>query len=353
MGRSVAEPAVGAEIGAMTAVLDVHAHAMPMPVLEWLAARDLADLSGVGAEVIRLDPRVSGVGPGAALPLARSQHDVAVRLKEMDAAGVSHHAVSLPPFLFASTADDGRLVAETVRRGNDALAGYVAAAPDRLVALGAVPMGWPDAAEEAARCLDELGMAGIAIGSRGGGRNLDDPVNEPLWDLLATRRAFTFLHPSGVPDASRLRDFYLAQLVGYPAETAIAVARLVFAGVLERHDLVLCLAHGGGCLPSVRGRLDLGWARKDEARTVSVPPSDVTARLYYDTLVFSPVLLRRLVEDVGADHVLLGTDHPFELGDRDPVESVRAAGFYETTTRAILWDNAAALLRVQPSGTPA
>jgi aminocarboxymuconate-semialdehyde decarboxylase len=331
----------------MTSVLDVHAHAMPMPVLEWLAGRNLADLSGVADEVIRLDPRISGVGPDAQLPLARAQHDVAVRLKEMDAAGVSHHAVSMPPFLFASTADDARLVAETVRRGNDALAAYVAAAPDRLVALGSVPMGWPDAAGEAARCLDELGMPGIAIGSRGGGRNLDDPVNEPLWSLLAERQAFTFLHPSGVPDAPRLRDYYLAQLVGYPAETAIAVARLVFAGVLERHDLVLCLAHGGGCLPSVRGRLDLGWARKEEARTVAVPPSDLTSRLYYDTLVFSPVLLRRIVEDVGAGHVLLGTDHPFELGDRDPVESVRAAGFDEPTTRAILWDTAASLLRIR------
>ena len=91
-------------------------------------------------------------------------------------------------------------------------------------------------------------MAGIAIGSRGAGRDLDDPVNDELWGLLAERRAFVFLHPSGVPDAHRQRDFYLAQLVGYPMETALAVARLVFGRVLERFDLTMCLAHGEGLL---------------------------------------------------------------------------------------------------------
>jgi aminocarboxymuconate-semialdehyde decarboxylase len=339
-------------------VLDVHTHAMPMPLLRWLADRGMADLTGVPEGTVRLDPAVSGVAPDTPVPLAVSQYDPAVRLAEMDAAGVSHHAVSLPPFLFASTAPDDRLVADVVRRGNDELAGYVAAAPDRLVALGSVPLGRPGAAAEAISCLDERGMAGIVIGSQGGGQSggqsggqggggdLDDPVNDELWSVLADRSVFVFLHPSGVPDASRLRDFYLSQLLGYPMETAIAVARLVFGGVLEKYPLRLCLAHGGGCLPAVRGRLDLGWSRKPVARTTRQPPSELTGRLYYDTAVFSPVLLARLVEDVGADHVLLGTDQPFELADRAPVQTVGAAGLAEPATRAILWDTAAALLGV-------
>jgi len=327
-------------------VLDVHAHAMPMPLLERLAQRGLADLSGVPKGIVRLDSRVSGVGKGAPLPLARSQYDVDVRQQEMDADGVSHHAVSMPPFLFCSTAEDGDLAREVVRQGNDELAAYVSGAPDRLVALGSVALGWPGAAEEARRCLDELGMGGIAIGSRGGGRELDDAVNHDLWALLAERQAFVFLHPSGVPDAHRQRDYWLPQLVGYPMETALAVARLVFGGVLERFDLSLCLAHGGGCLPSLRGRLDLGWERKSVARTTSVPPSELTGRLYYDTAVFSTPLLAHLVEDVGIDHVLLGTDHPFELGDRSPVQTVKALGLDSQATRAILWGNAASLLKM-------
>jgi aminocarboxymuconate-semialdehyde decarboxylase len=324
--------------------LDVHAHAMPLPLLQRLADRGLADLAEVPTGIVRLDPRVSGVGPRAPLPLARSMYDVDVRLSEMDEVGVHRHAVSLPPFLFASTADDGQLATDVVAQGNEELATYVADAPDRLLGLGSVPLGWPGAAEEARRALDDLGMAGIAIGSRGGGRDLDDPVNDDLWALLSERRTFLFLHPSGVPDPHRQKDFWLPQLVGYPMETALAVARLVFGRVLERFPLTLCLAHGGGCLPSLRGRLDMGWDRKEVARTTSLPPSRFTDQLYYDTAVFSPVLLRRLVEDVGADHVLLGTDHPFELGDRAPLETVRALGLGDADERRILRDNAAGLL---------
>ncbi len=324
--------------------LDVHAHAMPLPLLQGLADRGLADLAGLADDIVRLDTRVSGVGPRAPLPLARSQYDVDVRLSEMDAVGVHRHAVSMPPFLFCSTADDRRFAVDIVASGNDELATYVADAPDRLLGLGSVPLGWPDAADEARRALDDLGLAGIAIGSRGGGRDLDDPVNDDLWALLSERGTFVFLHPSGVPDPHRQADFWLPQLVGYPMETALAVARLVFGRVLERFPLNLCLGHGGGCLPSLRGRLDMGWERKDVAHTTSVPPSEFTDKLYYDTAVFNTTLLRRLVEDVGADHVMLGTDHPFELGDPAPLSTVRALGLDRAATQAILWDNAAALL---------
>lgn len=328
--------------------VDVHAHAMPMPLLRSLADRGLADVSAVDAGIVRLDPVVSGVGPGAPLPLARSQHDVATRLGEMDEAGVDVHAVSLPPFLFATNATDPAFAAGVVAQGNDELAAYVAGAPDRLVGLGYVPLGHPGVADEAVRVLDELGMAGIAIGSQGGGKDLDDPVNEDLWALLAERNTFVFMHPSGMPAGPRLRDFWMPQLVGYPMETAIAVARLVFSGVLERHPITLCLAHGGGCLPSLHGRMDMGWARKDVAHTNDEPPSHYTRRLYYDTAVFDTTTLRRIVEDVGVEHVLMGTDHPFELGDPDPRRTVADLGLDPAATAAILGGTAAGLLGLTP-----
>ena len=338
MGTESKAPSEGTE------VFDVHSHAMPLPLLEWLAGRDLADVSGVSSGIVRLDTRVSGVGPGAPLPLALSQHDVATRLTEMDEAGVDRHAVSLPPFLFCSTADDEDFATGIVRRGNEELANYVAGAPDRLVGLGSIPLGWPGAAEAARHALDELNLPGIAIGSRGGGRDLDDPINDDLWALLSERNTFVFLHPSGVPDPGRQRDFWLPQLVGYPMETALSVARLVFGRVLERFPLNLCLAHGGGCLPSLRGRLDMGWERKDVAHTTTVPPSEFTDRLYYDTAVFNTTLLRRLVEDVGVGHVMLGTDHPFELGDPTPVATVQSLELGAEDTAAILGGNALRLL---------
>ncbi|MFC7645548.1 amidohydrolase family protein [Streptosporangium lutulentum] len=120
--------------------------------------------------------------------------------------------------------------------------------PERLVALATVPIGIEGAAQEAARCVEELGMAGVTIGTFGGGRELDDPINEPVWAFLSERQTFCFVHPSRTSSPERLRDYHLAQLLGYPAETALAVARLIFGGVLDRHRPVLCLAHGGGCL---------------------------------------------------------------------------------------------------------
>src|SRR6478609_6584955 len=324
--------------------LDVHSHAMPLPLLTRLAERGLADVSAVDTGIVRLDTRVSGVGPNAPLPLAKSQYDVPTRLAEMDEGGVQVHAVSLPPFLFCTNADDEAFATGIVRDGNDELAQYVAQAPDRLLGLGYVPLGWPGVADEARRVLDDLGLAGIAIGSQGGGKDLDDPVNDDLWALLSERGTFTFMHPSGMPAGPRLKDFWMPQLVGYPMETAIAVARLTFGRVLERYPFHLCLAHGGGCLPSLRGRMDMGWERKDVAHTNDNPPSHYTKRLYYDTAVFDPTTLRRIVEDVGVDHVLMGTDHPFELGDPTPRVTVGDLGLSEADTAAILGGTAAGLL---------
>jgi aminocarboxymuconate-semialdehyde decarboxylase len=330
--------------GATTAAIDVHSHAMPLPLLEWLQHVGLADLSGFTDGIVLLDPSVSGVGKNTPLPLARSQYDPHTRLTEMDDIGVAAHAVSMPPFLYCSNSEDSRFVTTTIARGNDELARYVADGAGRLYGLGSVPLGFPEAAGEALRCLDDLGFPGVAIGTRGGGKELDDPVNDDLWALLAERNAFIFVHPSGVPDAHRQRDFYLPQLVGYPAETAISIARMIYGRVFERFDLTMCLAHGGGCLPWLRGRLDLGWHRKDVAHTTTIPPSEFCKRLYYDTAVFDTTLLHHLVSDMGADRVLLGTDHPFELGDTDPLATVRSLGLGVDDTESILWRTADSLL---------
>lgn len=326
-------------------VIDVHAHALPMPLLAWLAGRGLADLSGVADGVVRIDPMVSGIPKGAPIPLPPAQYDVAERLADMRKMGVTRQLVSLPPFVTCADAVDEDEVLAVARRGNDALAELLAGHRGVLDPLGQVPIGTPAARDEALRCLDELGCAGIALGTRGLGGELDNPVHEPLWELLAERRTFVFLHPSSVPGGPRLADYWLPQLAGFPMETALAVSRLVLGGVLERHDLRLCLAHGGGCLPSLPGRLDLGWSRKPVARTTPLPPSDYLRRLYYDTATFSTPLLRRLVEDVGVDHVLVGTDYPFELADTDPLGTVAALGLAPADAHAVQAGTASALLR--------
>ena len=328
----------------MRRAVDVHGHAMPQPVLDWLATSGRADLGGPDPSSVRIDSEVSGVGAGAPIPVAPSMTDPSLRIAELDDLRLDGQAISLPPFLMASRSVDVDLVFELTSRGNDALADYCSLEPTRLLPLGSVPVGWAGAAGEARRCLDVLGMRGIAIGSRGGGLELDDPVNDELWDFLGERRAFVFLHPSASPDPARLADFWFPQLVGYPMETAIAAARLLFSGTLAGRPFALCLAHGGGCLPALRGRLDMGWDRKTQAHTTDTLPSEALRSLYYDTAVYDPVALRRLVEDVGATQVLVGTDHPFDLRELDPVGFVESVGLDEVTTSLILDGNARRLL---------
>jgi aminocarboxymuconate-semialdehyde decarboxylase len=322
---------------------------MPLPLLRELADRGLADLSGLGERWLGLDPRVCGLAKGSRIPLPAEQYDLELRLAGMVASGVTHEVVSAPPFLFASECDDDALTAEVVARANDALAAFVGESHGRLTGLGTVPVGLAGARAELVRCLDELGFAGVTIGTFGGGHELDDPVNEPLWAELTRRRVFVLVHPSTVSASHRLAPYHLVQLLGYPAETALAAARLVLGGVLDRHDPVLCLAHGGGCLPGVSPRLDLGWHRKDVTRVSADPPTRYLRRFYYDTAVFSGELLRRLVDDMGVDRVLLGTDTPFDLADRDPLSTVTGIGLGAAEEAAVLGGNAVRLLGPRPA----
>jgi len=326
--------------------IDVHAHVMPWPLLQGLARCGLADLAGADERVVRLAPEVSGLPAGAPIPFPTEQYDLAARVAAMDARGVHVEALSAPPFLFAAAATDDDFACDLARRSNDALAEFVGQAPERFVGLGTAPVGRPGAAGEARRCLDELHFVGVTLGTAGGGRELDDPINEALWAFLAERRAFAFLHPSGASSSERLASYHLYQLLGYPSETALAVARLVFGGVLERHSLTLCLAHGGGAIRALAPRLDLGWARKSVARTTPEPPSAYLDRLCYDTAVFDTVALRRLIEDVGAERVLLGTDEPFDLADHTPCATIEALALDPEAEAAILGGNARRLLRL-------
>lgn len=330
--------------GGSTSVVDVHAHAMPLPLLQQLERMGLADLSGAANSVVTLDPAVAGLPSGSPIPYPPEQYDLQARLAAMDAARIDLALLSAPPFLFCTTTEDEKLVVDVVQRSNDALIEFSHKASDRFLMLATLPIGTSHALNEARRCIEQLGCAGVTIGTYGLGKELDDPANEEVWQYLAERRAFVFLHPSRVSSSERLTQYHLPQLLGYPAETALATSRLVFSGVLERHALSLCLAHGGGCLQSVAARLDLGWRRKPVAQTVSEPPTSYLKRLYFDTAVFDATALARLIEDVGADRVLLGTDAPFDLEERDPLQLLDEAGVSGEELRLIAGGNALRLL---------
>jgi aminocarboxymuconate-semialdehyde decarboxylase len=242
---------------------------------------------------------------------------------------------SPPPSMVGAYADPAEIVAEAERVGVDhvVLAPWVrqldsvdneallALRSDRVSVLGAVPLHDPQRAAEVVRDLP-----GVEIPASVGGDYLGHDRFEPFWTAAAQAGAVVFIHPT--TRAFDWPDYYLWNTVGNPFETTITGAHMVMAGVLERHpDLRVVLAHGGGALPALRGRLRhaheaIGAAR---ARLRGSPEASIK-RFYFDTVTHDPAVLRELAAFAGADHIVLGTDHPFDMGDHDPVATVRAAG---------------------------
>ncbi|MBQ0876850.1 amidohydrolase family protein [Streptomyces sp. RT42] len=325
--------------------VDVHAHVL-LPDVESL----VAGLPG-HAEAKEVDARRNGPAALAVNgPMVRARvprmTDVALRLASMDALGVDVQLVSPSPSHYHYWADEA--TAEKVYRlANEATAAHCAQAPDRLRGLGLVPLQHPG---HMVRALDhalEQGLDGVEISSHAPGRELSDPAYEPFWSRAAERGAILFLHPFGCTLDERLDRWYLSNTVGQPTENAVALSHLIFSGVLDRHPgLKIVAAHGGGYLPTHIGRSDHAWsARSDAGAGCAHPPSSYLRRLYFDSLVHDPHVLRELVRVAGADRVLLGSDFPFDMGTEDPVAALRAARLPDADFHAVRGGNAAALLR--------
>jgi aminocarboxymuconate-semialdehyde decarboxylase len=238
---------------------------------------------------------------------------------------------------------------------NDALAARCAADPDRVSALGAVPLQDPGlAAAELERLMGERLLGGVEVAASVGGAFLGDDRFLPFWEAAEATAAVVLVHPTTRGfDLPVLQQHYLWNTVGNPLETAVAGAHLVMAGVLERFPgLRVVLAHGGGALLSLRGRLRKAHSFQPQARSrLTGTPDASLRRLYYDTVTHDTALLRALVDYAGADHVLLGSDRPFDMGTPDPVGEVRALGLDADAEGAVLGGNAAALLGLGAGAT--
>jgi aminocarboxymuconate-semialdehyde decarboxylase len=269
------------------------------------------------------------------------------RIADMDRLGVDVQAISpVPPQMYYDVEPDlGRQAARLV---NDGIAAAVARHPDRLVGMGTVPLQAPELAIlEMKRCVNELGLRGIEISSHVAGRELAEPQFRPFFAAAEELDVLLFMHPLGFTHGQRLSEHYFNNLIGNPIESTVAVAHLIFGGVLDRHPgLKLCVAHGGGYLPTYWGRMDHAWrARSDCRQHISKPPSEYLRQVYFDTLVFDRKHLRFLVDTYGPEHLLMGTDYPFDMSESDPV------GFHAELDGAarekILGGNAARLLKLK------
>jgi aminocarboxymuconate-semialdehyde decarboxylase len=338
-----AKPARGFRRHSIRAI-DIHAHFVPEEYLR------LIDAEGEGYG-LRLRHGPDGplivAGQVAIGPISAPYHDLGLRLREMDAQGVAVHALSLmPPMVYWA---DGALGNRLARLVNDAMAAAGQAHPERFVFLATLPMQDPEAAvNEVNRAVTQLGGRGIYLGTNVRGKELSDPSFLPVFERIDALRVPIFLHPLNVIGAQRLTSYYLHNLLGNPFDTAVAAANIIFSGLLDRFPkLEICLPHAGGALPYLIGRLNHGWKVRAECKALKRPPSSYLRRFTYDTISHAPESLKYLIDLVGADRVMMGSDYCFDMGYERPVKAVTALKLSRSDQEKILSGNAARMLRLE------
>ncbi|MFC5813966.1 amidohydrolase family protein [Nonomuraea harbinensis] len=311
-------------------VTDVHTHYVP---------RGWPDLGWPGAPSLRVESEREAVILVGGAEFRRIRHecwDPRVRLESMDADGVDRQVVSPTPVFFGYD----RPPAEGVRiaRVFNDLALEICDG-DRLIPFCQVPLQDPDlACEELDRCLAN-GHRGVEIGNHAGDRDLDDDGIVRFLAHCADRGVPVFVHPWDMPSGPRLDRWMARWLVGMPAETHLSILAMILGGVFDRvpDTLRICFAHGGGSFAFWLGRLENAWHRRKDVVGVSEkPPSAYLGRFGVDSVVFDERALRLLVDTFGEDHVMLGSDYPYPLGESPAGELVRTAGFLTDGARAKL-----------------
>lgn len=295
--------------------IDIHTHLLPPSLPRWGEGFiSIEPVSASCARMVRSDGTLFR-------EIGSNCWDPAQRLVECDAAGVAAQVLSTVPVMFSygASANRGNDVARFL---NDHLATVCSTAPRRFVGLGTLPMQAPElAVRELERCMGELGLAGVQIGSHVNGWNLSDPALFPVFARAAELGAAVFVHPWDMMGQERMQTYWLPWLVGMPAEVSLAICSVIFGGVLERLPLLrICFAHGGGAFPGTLGRIRHGFEARPDLCAVDNPhpPERYLKRIYVDSLVHDARALRLVLETFGAERVAVGSDYPFPLGEAQP-----------------------------------
>ena len=275
--------------------------------------------------------------------------DIAVRLKHMDRMGIDMQAVSPAPNQTYYWTEPG-MGQELARGVNEGIAKVVADHPDRFVGLGTVPLQNPELAVSELRfAMKTLGLRGVEINPNVNGKEISRSGLDKFFSAAEQLGAVIFMHPIGYTDGSRLMDHYFNNVIGNPLETTVATAHLIFDGVMERHPkLKVVLPHAGGYLAHYWARMDHAYQARPDCRVcIKRKPSTYLEKFYFDTIAFDPGMLQHLIERFGADHVLLGTDYPYDMGVEDPVGFInKVRKLTSKEKKQVMGGNAARLLGI-------
>jgi aminocarboxymuconate-semialdehyde decarboxylase len=273
------------------------------------------------------------------------------RIRECDDHGVSIQVLSTVPVMFNYWAPPEQTY-DLARYLNDHIAEVCNRNPSRFVGLGTLPMqDTALAIRELERCMKDLAMAGIEIGTHIHGKNLDDESLFEIFEACEEIGACVFVHPWDMLGRERMPQYWLPWLVGMPAETSLAICSMIFGGVFERlKKLRVCFAHGGGSFPFSIGRIEHGFrVRPDLVATKNkISPKNYLGRFYLDSLVHDEMALKYLIDLIGEDNIVLGSDYPFPLGENVPgslIESMRELN--NSVKEKLLWKNASAFLGLE------
>ena len=334
----------GRDIRPKTTTIDIHSH-VAIPEAAALVKPHL-DLSTIPLAHFA-SPDSKAVGQKQEQDIFPRITGTYERLKDLEAMGLDMQLIMPPPNQCYYTVGLD-IAAKASRIVNDGLAEYVARMPDRFVALGTVPLqDASEAVKELERCMKTLRFKGVEILTNVAGNEISDTAYAPFWKRAEELGAIVLLHPNGFTEGRRLSRYYFNNVIGNPFETTLALHCLIFDGVLERHpNLKIIAVHGGGYLAGYSGRIDHAWgARSDSHGDLPQPPTSYLKKVYFDTVVFTPHQLKVLIEVFGADHILMGTDYPFDMAEFDPIGHLASVDTLDaSTTAAIAGGNAKKLL---------
>ena len=308
--------------------IDIHTHIIPEHVPKW--SEKFFD-----KRYIHLDHYCPGCarmiqGDKFFREVESNCWDAKARLKDCNEHKVNVQVLSVIPVMFHYWAPAEHAM-ETSRFQNDYIAEMVSRHPDRFIGLGTVPLQDPEMAiTEMRRCVEELGLPGIEIGSHVNDRNLNAKELFPFFEAAAEMGASLFVHPWDMMGKDEMSKYWLPWLVGMPAETSRAICSMIFGGVFEKlPNLKVAFAHGGGSFPATIGRIEHGHKVRPDLVAIDNPenPRKYLKRFYLDTLVHDPYMLDYLIQLFGAERLALGTDYPFPLGELEPGRLIESASY--------------------------